>query len=120
MIRQRLRNRDNAGLSTYFDWALVWTLFAVVVSGFATEALHYLRMVPHRHVVYFIHLIFVFALLIYLPYSKFAHILYRTAAMIYAEYYGRNGSGSSVATSRVGGTDDELHVQSPTSGGALP
>ncbi len=120
MIRQRLRNRDNAGLSTYFDWALVWTLFAVVVSGFATEALHYLRMVPHRHVVYFSHLIFVFALLIYLPYSKFAHILYRTAAMIYAEYYGRNGSGSSVATSRVGGTDDELHVQTPTSGGALP
>jgi len=91
MLRQRLRNRDNAGGSTFFDWVFLWTLFAVVVSGFATELLHYLRMVPHRHVVYFIHLILVFGLLIYLPYSKFAHVLYRTAAMIFAEYYGRNG-----------------------------
>ena len=92
MLRQRYRNRDNAGGSTFFDWIFLWTLFAVVVSGFATEALHYLRMVPHRHVVYFIHLVLVFALIVYLPYSKFAHVLYRTAAMIFAEYYGRNGA----------------------------
>lgn len=93
MIRQRLRNRDNAGGSTYFDWALVWVVFAVVVSGFATEALHLLRMVPHRHVVYFIHLVFAFSLLIYLPYSKFAHVLYRTAAMVLAVQFGRDGGG---------------------------
>ncbi|UCG85057.1 MAG: quinone-interacting membrane-bound oxidoreductase complex subunit QmoC [Gemmatimonadota bacterium] len=119
MLRQRLRNRDNAGGSTYFDWAFVWTLFAVVVSGFATEALHYLRMAPHRHVVYFIHLVFVFTLLIYLPYSKFAHLLYRTTAMIYAQYYGRNGA-TSTAVARDGRVDEESHDQASTSGGALP
>jgi len=120
MIRQRFRNRDNAGGSTYFDWVFVWTLFAVVVSGFATELLHYLRMAPHRHVVYFIHLVFVFALLIYLPYSKFAHLLYRTTAMIYAEYYGRNGTGSAVGVSHGAKVSEESPAQASTSGGALP
>jgi quinone-modifying oxidoreductase subunit QmoC len=39
---------------------------------------------------YFIHLIFVFFLICYLPFSKMAHIVYRTVAMAYNEYAGRN------------------------------
>ena len=93
MIWERLTDRPNAGFSLFFDWAFLWTLFAVVFTGFVTEALHYLRMVPHRHVAYFIHLVFVFSLLIYLPYSKFAHIFYRFAAMVFAERIGRESNG---------------------------
>jgi quinone-modifying oxidoreductase subunit QmoC len=89
MIWERLYFGHLAGTSSYFDWLLVWSIFLVVATGFATELLHYLRMAPHRHVVYFIHLVFVFSLLIYLPYSKFAHLLYRTTAMVFAERYGR-------------------------------
>ncbi len=89
MIRDRLNNSDDAGVGTFFDWALLSTLLAVVGTGFLTEALHYARLVPHRHIAYFIHLVFVFALLMYLPYSKFAHVLYRTTAMVYAEQTGR-------------------------------
>jgi len=89
MIWDRLYFGHLAGTSSYFDWALVWILFLVVASGFTTEILHYLRMVPHRHVAYFVHLVFAFTLLIYLPYSKLAHLLYRTTAMIFAERYGR-------------------------------
>jgi quinone-modifying oxidoreductase subunit QmoC len=63
----------------------------VVFTGFATEALHYIRLEPHRHLAYFVHLVFVFALLIYLPYSKLAHLAYRTVALVMAEYFGRRG-----------------------------
>ncbi|MFH1765656.1 MAG: quinone-interacting membrane-bound oxidoreductase complex subunit QmoC [Gemmatimonadota bacterium] len=95
MIWERLYFGHLAGTSSYFDWLLVWSVFVVVATGFATEVLHYLRMAPHRHVAYFIHLVFVFSLLVYLPYSKFAHMLYRTTAMVFAERYGREaGSGA--------------------------
>ena len=94
MIWERLTDRANAGYSLFFDWAFLWTLFAVVFTGFVTEAMHYLRMVPHRHVVYFIHLVFVFSLLIYLPYSKFAHVFYRFTAMVFAERIGRESNGA--------------------------
>jgi quinone-modifying oxidoreductase subunit QmoC len=89
MVWERLEKGDKAGISTYFDLAFVLTLGLVVFSGFVTEGMHYLRLVPHRHVAYFIHLVLIFALLIYLPYSKFAHIFYRATAMVFADYTGR-------------------------------
>lgn len=89
MIWDRLSNRENAGNSSYFDWSFLGALSIVVLTGFFTEVLHYLRMVPHRHVIYFVHLVFVFALLMYLPYSKFAHLIYRTVALVYAASTGR-------------------------------
>ena len=95
MIWERLYFGHLAGTSSYFDWLLVWSVFLVVASGFATEALHYLRMAPHRHVAYFVHLVFVFALLVYLPYSKLSHLFYRTTALALAERYGREaGKGA--------------------------
>jgi quinone-modifying oxidoreductase subunit QmoC len=91
MIRDRLKEGEDSGPGTYFDWALISELLLVTATGFVTELLHYLRLEPHRHIAYFIHLIFVFAVLIYLPYSKLAHLAYRGAAMIFAEHSGRRG-----------------------------
>jgi len=82
--------QNTAGAGRYADWALLVTLLTVVITGFASELLHYVRLEPHRHIAYFTHLVFVFALLIYLPYSKLAHFVYRTAALVYAERTGRN------------------------------
>jgi quinone-modifying oxidoreductase subunit QmoC len=65
-------------------------LSIVTLTGFVTEVLHYVRLEPHRHIAYFAHLVFISALFLYLPYSKFSHIIYRTVAMIYAEFSGRN------------------------------
>jgi quinone-modifying oxidoreductase subunit QmoC len=90
MVRDRIRERAETSLSTFPDWVLIGTLLVVVLTGFATEVLHYVRLEPHRHLVYFAHLVFVGALFLYLPYSKLAHVVYRTTALVGAEYYGRS------------------------------
>ncbi len=88
--------------STYFDWAFIVTLLLVTLTGFASEVLHYARLEPHRHLVYFIHLLFILTLLMYLPYSKFAHMVYRTTAMVYADYTGRKTAVPVVAAAASG------------------
>lgn len=90
MIKDRFFNNEQTSHGNYFDWVFIGTLLMVVITGFITEILHYVRLDPHRHLIYFIHLVFVLALLLYLPYSKFAHMVYRTTAMVFAEYTGRN------------------------------
>jgi quinone-modifying oxidoreductase subunit QmoC len=98
-IRDRIVRAEESGVSTPSDWIFVGLLLGVGVSGLLTEILRFVAE-PARldaleytaYAVYFVHLVLVFDLLVYLPYSKFAHIAYRTAAMIYAEHSGRTQS----------------------------
>jgi quinone-modifying oxidoreductase subunit QmoC len=96
-IRDRIINKKEAGASTSFDWIFVWVLLGVGVTGLLTEVLRFVAepagsagLQYTAYTVYFVHLVLVFQLLVCLPYSKFAHVLYRTAALAYAEHTGRN------------------------------
>jgi quinone-modifying oxidoreductase subunit QmoC len=87
-----------AGANTAFDRIFVWGLVAVGVTGVLAEVLRLVAEPSARAAltttafgVYFVHLTLVFSLLVYLPYSKFAHVLYRTVAIVYAERTGRLG-----------------------------
>lgn len=100
MILERLRAEKKAGAGTFFDWAFLIMIPAVVGTGFFTELLHYFRAVNLRHIAYFTHLVFVFSLLMYLPYSKFAHMVYRTVALVYAEHSGRIGETPAAEAAR--------------------
>jgi quinone-modifying oxidoreductase subunit QmoC len=100
-IGDRFRGGDDAPLSTTFDWTFVWLLLYVGVSGVFTEIFRFVGepadvalLTTAAYAVYFLHLVGVVGLLVYLPYSKFAHIVYRTVAMVYAEHTGRNLSNS--------------------------
>jgi quinone-modifying oxidoreductase, subunit QmoC len=90
MLWDRLKENDKTGGGNYGDFSLIFLLLAVVVTGFITETQHFVRLEPHRHIIYFVHLVFVLAFLISLPYSKLAHLVYRTTALTHAEYSGRD------------------------------
>ncbi|MFH1735883.1 MAG: quinone-interacting membrane-bound oxidoreductase complex subunit QmoC [bacterium] len=89
MIVDRFKIKEETSIGNYFDWMLIATILLIVITGYATEALHYYRLEPHRHLAYFVHLVLVLGLILYLPYSKLAHMFFRTTALIYAEYSGR-------------------------------
>ena len=100
VIADRMNAPEGSAKSTTFDWVFVWLLLAVAVSGLLTEVLRFglepEEPVPElaasayvAYAVYFVHLVVVFDLLVYLPFSKFAHIVYRSVALIYAEHTGR-------------------------------
>jgi len=95
-IRARKSGQKDAPASSSFDWLFLGLLLTVGVTGLLTESFRYIAepgstkgLVYAAYTVYFIHLIAVFDLLVYLPYSKLAHVLYRTVALVYAEHSGR-------------------------------
>ncbi len=86
-IYNRLTNPDVKG-GSYFDWFFLLTLYAVAITGIITELARLAGSVA-AYYLYVVHLIAVFMLIAYAPYSKFAHLIYRGVAMAYAKASGR-------------------------------
>jgi len=86
-IYNRLTNKDVRG-GSYFDWFFLLTLYAVAITGILTELARLAGSVA-AYWLYVVHLIVIFMLIIYAPYSKFAHLVYRGVAMAYAKSTGR-------------------------------
>ena len=87
-IINRLVNRDIAGNSNYSDWLLLVSFFLLTVSGVIVELARFNNWHLAYHF-YFFHLICVWFVIIYLPYTKFAHMIYRLIALSYANSIGR-------------------------------
>ncbi|HZP02680.1 MAG TPA: quinone-interacting membrane-bound oxidoreductase complex subunit QmoC [Terriglobia bacterium] len=66
---------------TYFDNFFLYTLAGVALTGVLSELFRLAQNAPLMYSVYFVHLILIFTLLFYSPYSKFAHFVYRTVVM---------------------------------------
>jgi len=77
----RLSDRQRRRATVYFDWFFLWILACALLTGIVSEALRLAQNGPWMFTVYFVHLVLVFTLLLYAPYSKFAHVVYRTVAM---------------------------------------
>ncbi len=80
---RRIADAGRAGKSTYSDWLFLSILGLTTLTGFLSQ---WLRLGGLRvaYPVYFVHLLFVFFLLVYIPYSKFAHLIYRSLAMVHS------------------------------------
>ena len=85
MYRRLWGGRD-VGNSSYLDWHLLLLIFIVTVLGILTEVLRLAEVPTAAYVVYFLHLVSVFYGIAYFPYSKMAHMMFRSLAGMYDEY----------------------------------
>lgn len=83
--RSRTEEENNAS-PTFYDWFLIGEIMAVGVTGFCAELTRLLGIPVLAYLFYYLHLVSVFMLFLYMPYTKFAHMVYRTVAMAFEKY----------------------------------
>jgi quinone-modifying oxidoreductase subunit QmoC len=88
MLARRMSS-DKSGNATAFDWTFLWVFFMVVITGFGSQVFRVLDLAIPAYGIYYVHLVLVFFLLAYLPFTKMGHVLFRAVAMIYARWSGR-------------------------------
>jgi quinone-modifying oxidoreductase, subunit QmoC len=87
MIKTRMRKPDQ--VSAYKDWLLLGLVLGLGVTGMGAQLTRLAGWAVPSYTIYFMHLILIWFTFAYLPFSKLAHLVYRTVAMTYAEYAGR-------------------------------
>ncbi|VEN72819.1 Heterodisulfide reductase [Candidatus Desulfarcum epimagneticum] len=87
LIQSRRAQTDQS--SSYKDWYLLGLVFGLGVTGMGTEITRLAGWACVTYALYYVHLMLVFCLFVYTPFSKLAHLVYRTVAMAYAQYTGR-------------------------------
>ncbi|HMK56838.1 MAG TPA: quinone-interacting membrane-bound oxidoreductase complex subunit QmoC [Dissulfurispiraceae bacterium] len=89
VINNRMKNKEKAGMGSYFDWLFIFIVYGVGATGFLAEILRLFDLAVLAYPMYFAHLVFIFVLFAYAPFSKMAHMVYRTTAMVFARHTGR-------------------------------
>lgn len=90
IVSNRINNKEKAGIGSYFDWLFIVIIYGVGATGMFAQIFRLLDIAVIAYPMYFAHLVFIFALFAYAPYSKMAHMVYRTTAMVYAKHVGRD------------------------------
>jgi len=88
MIQNRMANSENNPASSY-DWIFIAVVFLVGLTGFLAQLTRLANVAVLAYPIYFLHLVFVFYIIAYLPYSKLAHLLYRSLAIIHSKNVNR-------------------------------
>jgi quinone-modifying oxidoreductase, subunit QmoC len=89
ILFNRIAKAGKAGMGSYFDWIFLMIVFGVGATGMLSWGLRLADM-EVGYFVYYLHLVFIWSLFAYAPYSKFAHLFYRTTAMVFAKNSGRD------------------------------
>jgi len=88
MVGQRLFNKDVFGKSSYTDWLLLIAIGLLTLSGTMVELARFGNW-SIAYYLYFFHLVAVWFVIMYLPFTKLGHVFYRTTALVYARSIGR-------------------------------
>jgi len=88
MLKTRA-SKKNAQATTYPDLFLIGLVLGLGATGMLTELTRLADAAFLTYAFYYIHLMFVFVLFLSLPFSKLAHLVYRTVALTYNEYTSR-------------------------------
>jgi len=88
-LTKRRLNASDKDSSSFYDWYLLGVIWVVAITGILSEIFRLAEVAGLAYPVYYIHLISVFMLIAYLPWSKLGHLVYRVAALTYARKMGR-------------------------------
>jgi quinone-modifying oxidoreductase subunit QmoC len=88
MSWQRLQNESVFGKSGYADWLLLAAIALLTMSGTLVQLARFQDWALAYHL-YFFHLVAVWFVIMYLPFTKLGHVFYRTTALLYARSIGR-------------------------------
>ena len=117
MMNNRFKDAEKlGGAGSYFDWLLISIIGIVGLSGFLAQILRIIGVGPVAYPMYYIHLVFVFALFIYLPFSKLAHMFYRSAAMCFNKYSGREVEAEAVVAEPAAAVEEAAETSEEASG----
>jgi quinone-modifying oxidoreductase subunit QmoC len=84
IIKERQANAEKVGYGSYYDWFLIYVIFVVGATGLLAWLFRLVGIKILAYPTYFLHLTAVFMLFFYAPYTKMAHMVYRTVAMLWA------------------------------------
>jgi quinone-modifying oxidoreductase subunit QmoC len=112
LVERWVDTRDG-DLSTPFDWLFLLDVLFVGLTGILAEVLRFAELPWVAYPVYVLHLVFVFPLLVLLPYTKFAHMAYRTLAVAGRRY-------DRLCRRRERGAIVEEHLPAPPGWGPSP
>jgi ferredoxin len=81
-LLQRIRKTGESFKRTHLsDWMFLVLILASVLTGYVMVMFKYLNMPMAAYVAFAVHLVAVFDLLVSLPFTKFAHMVYRPLAL---------------------------------------
>ncbi len=90
ILTNNRRSQDAAKTkSNYYDWYLLNVIWAVALTGVLSQLTRLAGIPQIAYFVYYLHLVTVWMLFAYLPWSKLGHLVYRTAALTYVRHMGR-------------------------------
>jgi quinone-modifying oxidoreductase subunit QmoC len=89
-VSNRMKQRPGIGSGGYGDWLFLIMILSVGLTGLLAWILRLAQVPVIAYADYYLHLVLVFFLLWYAPYSKFAHMFYRTLALVWAKGSGQD------------------------------